>query len=62
MVREKREELGISQRELARLAHVSQQTINRYENHNVPKPSFAVLVRVADVLGVTPLSLTREAP
>lgn len=42
-----REERGMSQKQLADYIGVSQQSINKYENHNV-KPDIGVLMRIAD--------------
>jgi len=42
-----RTESGISQRELAENIGVSQQSINKYENHNI-EPDIETLIRMAD--------------
>jgi len=42
-----REEAGLSQKQLADRIGVSQQSINKYENHNV-EPDIATLMRMAD--------------
>ena len=42
-----REETGISQKQLAENIGVSQQSINKYENHNI-EPDIATLIRIAD--------------
>lgn len=42
-----RAEYGISQQRLADAIHVSQQSINKYENHNI-EPEFEILIRMAD--------------
>lgn len=42
-----REEAGITQRGLAEAIEVSQQSINKYENHNI-EPDIATLIRIAD--------------
>lgn len=42
-----REESGMSQRQLADRIGVSQQSINKYENHNV-EPDIGALIRMAD--------------
>ena len=47
-----REEKGISQKQLADVVSVSQQSINKYENHNV-EPDIATLIRLADYFGTT---------
>ena len=44
-----REEAGMSQRQLADSIGVSQQSVNKYENHNV-EPDIAVLVQIAGIL------------
>lgn len=41
-----REESGMSQRQLADRIGVSQQSINKYENHNV-EPDIGALIRMA---------------
>lgn len=38
---------GVSQQQLADIIGVSQQSINKYENHNV-EPDIATLIRIAD--------------
>ena len=38
---------GISQQQLADLVGISQQSVNKYENHNI-EPEIAVLKRMAD--------------
>jgi len=42
-----RKEYGISQQRLAEAIHVSQPSINKYENHNI-EPELDVLRRMAD--------------
>lgn len=42
-----RQEYGISQQRLADAIHVSQPSINKYENHNV-EPDLDILARMAD--------------
>lgn len=42
-----RSEYGISQQKLADAIHVSQPSINKYENHNI-EPEFEILIRMAD--------------
>lgn len=42
-----REEAGITQKQLADCIGVSQQSINKYENHDV-EPDIATLIRMAD--------------
>lgn len=42
-----REEKGITQKQLADVISVSQQSINKYENHNI-EPDIATLIRMAD--------------
>ena len=41
-----REEAGISQKSLAEAIGVSQQSINKYENHNI-EPDIETLIRIA---------------
>lgn len=42
-----RDEAGLSQRQLAEIIGVSQQSINKYENHNI-EPDIDTLIRIAD--------------
>ena len=42
-----RKEYGISQQKLADAIHVSQPSINKYENHNI-EPEIEILKRMAD--------------
>ena len=42
-----REKAGVSQKALAEHIGVSQQSINKYENHNI-EPDIATLIRIAD--------------
>ena len=43
---------GISQQQLASLLNVSQQSINKYENHNV-EPDISILIAMAEYLDTT---------
>lgn len=47
-----REKLGISQQRLATAVGVSQQSINKYENHNV-EPDIKTLILIADFFGTS---------
>ena len=47
-----RSKAGISQRELAEIVMVSQQSINKYENHNV-EPDIETLIKLADCFKVS---------
>lgn len=47
-----RNELGISQQALAEKIGVSQQSINKYENHGV-EPDITTLISIADFFNVT---------
>jgi len=42
-----REEKGITQKQLADVVSVSQQSINKYENHNI-EPDIDTLIKMAD--------------
>lgn len=42
-----RDEAGISQKTLADAIGVSQQSVNKYENHNI-EPDIETLIRIAD--------------
>lgn len=43
-----REEKGLTQKQLAEAIGVSQQSINKYENHNI-EPDIQTMVRIADL-------------
>ena len=47
-IKRMREGAGLSQRALAEKIGVSQQSINKYENHNI-EPDIETLIRIADV-------------
>ena len=47
-----RERAGISQKALAEQIGVSQQSINKYENHNI-EPDIETLIALADTFGTT---------
>lgn len=47
-----RKEKNISQQQLANILEISQQAINKYENHKV-EPDIDTLVAMADYFGVT---------
>lgn len=47
-----RDRAGLSQKALADLIGVSQQSINKYENHNI-EPDIDTLIALADVLGTS---------
>lgn len=47
-----RQQKGVSQQLLADFVLVSQQSINKYENHNV-EPDIATLIRIADYFNVS---------
>ena len=42
-----REEAGISQKQLGDFIGVSQQSVNKYENHNI-EPDIEMMIRIAD--------------
>lgn len=46
-IKKLREEKGITQKQLADVIGVSQQSINKYENHNI-EPDVATLIKMAD--------------
>ena len=48
-----RKAAGLSQAELAQIIHIAQNTLSQYENE-VRKPTSAVIMRIAEVFGVTP--------
>lgn len=47
-----RQERGMSQKQLADRIGVSQQSVNKYENHNV-EPDIETLIRIADCFGTS---------
>lgn len=47
-----REEAGISQKQLAECIGVSQQSINKYENHNI-EPDIQTMIRIADLFNTS---------
>lgn len=47
-----RNQRGISQKTLAEIIMVSQQSINKYENHNV-EPDIETLIKIADYFQVS---------
>ena len=51
-LRKLREEARISQKQLAEIIGVSQQSINKYENHNI-EPDIETLIRIADHFGTS---------
>lgn len=46
-LRKLREEKGVTQKQLADVISVSQQSINKYENHNI-EPDIDTLIKMAD--------------
>ncbi len=56
-----REKAGLSQKDLARKLHTSQQNISRLESPSYEGHSLSMLRRVAEVLGAT-LHVTFESP
>jgi transcriptional regulator with XRE-family HTH domain len=52
-LRKRREELGFSQRELARLVHTRQATISDLERGTLKNPGVDIVRRLAKILGVT---------
>lgn len=51
-LRELRKERGLSQQQLAARLGISQQSVNKYENHNV-EPDIAMLSQMADLFSTT---------
>ncbi|HCM86850.1 helix-turn-helix transcriptional regulator [Enterococcus sp.] len=54
LIKQKRKERGLTQKELAKIVHTSQQAIARYETQKA-EPSLEVLQAISEALG-TPLS------
>ena len=52
-LRDRRDELGWTQEELARRLHVRQNVISRLESGGVKSPNIVMLRRLAKILGVT---------
>mgnify|MGYP002540538357 CR=1 FL=1 len=46
-LRKLREEKGVTQKQLADIISISQQSINKYENHNI-EPDIDTLIKMAD--------------
>ncbi len=64
-LRSLRRESGISQRELAAKIGLDFSYISKLENDRLPAPAADTIVRICNVLGVTPdrlLSLSRKLP
>jgi transcriptional regulator with XRE-family HTH domain len=51
LLRQKRNEAGLSQRELGRLADVDFSYISKLENDRIPAPAIATIYRLAEALG-----------
>lgn len=51
-MKELRMQAGISQKMLAEKIGVSQQSINKYENHSI-EPDIETLIRISDVFSIT---------
>ncbi len=51
-LRQLRENAGISQQKLASAVGISQQSVNKYENHNI-EPDIAALSAIADFFGTS---------
>lgn len=54
LIKQKRKELGLTQKQLAKIIHTSQQAIARYETQKA-EPSLEILQALSEALGV-PLS------
>lgn len=52
VLKQLRDEVGISQKALADAIGVSQQSVNKYENHNI-EPDIGTLIRIADYFNTT---------
>lgn len=52
VLRKLRDEAGISQKSLAEAIGVSQQSVNKYENHNI-EPDIGTLIRIADFFNIS---------
>mgnify|MGYP004589792045 CR=1 FL=1 len=51
-IKEKREQLGISQRELARRIKIDNSTISYIETGRIKKPSISILVKISEELNL----------
>lgn len=58
-IKVRREQAGITQEDLARVACLSRSAIARFES-GWAVPSLAALVRIADALGTTPAEILAE--
>ncbi len=47
-----RKNRGISQQQLADVLGISQQSVNKYENHNI-EPDIATLIKISDYFGIS---------
>lgn len=60
-IKEFRLEKGLTQKQLAELIHVSQQSISKYEI-GIAKPKMAIYLKIAKVLDTTITKLSGEPP
>ena len=56
-IKERREQLNLTQTELGKLLNISQNTVNDYENKNWKNPSARVVAKIASVLSVPTIYL-----
>lgn len=56
-IKERREQLGLTQAELGKMLGISQNTVNSYENKNWKNPSAKVVAKLASKLSVSTIYL-----
>ena len=61
-LREAREQVGLTQRELAQAAEMDQTTISRLETSRNANPTHRTIQRLAKALGIAPSKLQFTAP
>lgn len=61
IVKEQREKIGISQRELARRINVNNKTIHNIENGEIKKPNFLILMKLSNELKINLYTLATTA-
>lgn len=61
IVKEQREKIGISQRELARRINVNNKTIYNIENGEIKKPNFLILMKLSNELKLNLYTLVLTA-
>lgn len=60
-IKEQREKIGLSQRELARRIKVDNKTINNIEKNKTQKINYKIIIALANVFNINVLELTNKA-